>query len=31
MPAALIMICWIIVYWHHRAAFKPLFVQKYVG
>jgi len=29
MPGSLIMICWIIVYWHHRAAFKPLFVQKY--
>ncbi len=29
LPGLLVMICWLIVYWHHRAAFKGLFVQKY--
>jgi uncharacterized membrane protein YphA (DoxX/SURF4 family) len=29
LPGLLVMICWLIVYWHHRSAFKGIFVQKY--
>ncbi len=29
LPGLLVMICWLIVYWAHRSAFKGILAQKY--